>query len=64
MAGGYGIQGIGSILVEKIEGSFDNVVGLPVRATLGLMGKVMDRDDELDDEFAEVGEEEEEEQED
>lgn len=33
-AGGYGIQGVGSILVEKIEGTFDNVVGLPLRATL------------------------------
>jgi len=52
-AGGYGIQGIGSILVERIEGSFDNVVGLPVRATLGLIGRVLDRDDELEDEFAE-----------
>ena len=40
-AGGYGIQGIGSILVEKIEGTFDNVVGLPLRATLQLIEKVI-----------------------
>ena len=49
-AGGYGIQGIGAILVEKIDGSFDNVVGLPLRATLQLIEKVFDQDD--DDELA------------
>ena len=40
-AGGYGIQGVGSILVEKIEGTFDNVVGLPLRATLQVIEKVV-----------------------
>jgi septum formation protein len=48
-AGGYGIQGMGSILVERIEGTHDNVVGLPLRATLQLIEKVMTRDDELGD---------------
>lgn len=40
-AGGYGIQGLGSILVEKIDGTFDNVVGLPLRSTLQVIEKVV-----------------------
>lgn len=31
-AGAYGIQGRGAVLVEKIQGSYDNVVGLPLTA--------------------------------
>ena len=40
-AGGYAIQGIGSILSDRIDGTYDNVVGLPLRATLQLIEKVM-----------------------
>ena len=30
-AGAYGIQGKGALLVEKIDGDFYNIVGLPIR---------------------------------
>ncbi|KAH8699025.1 septum formation protein Maf [Talaromyces proteolyticus] len=51
-AGGYGLQGLGSILVEKVDGSYDNVIGLPLLATLKLIEKVVakaDDDDRLPD---------------
>ena len=35
-AGGYAIQGLGSILVDRVEGDFSNVVGLPIRVLLEL----------------------------
>lgn len=57
-AGGYGMQGIGSVLVERVEGSFDNVIGLPLRTTLKLIERVMSKADD-DDRLAGESEEEE-----
>ncbi len=43
-AGGYAIQGLGGmLLVERVEGPVDNVVGLPVRHALRLCERVVFR---------------------
>ena len=36
-AGAYGIQGLGGLLVEKIDGCYYNVVGLPLVKTMQLL---------------------------
>lgn len=38
-AGAYGIQGYGAALVERIEGDFFGVMGLPVRLVLDLLAQ-------------------------
>jgi len=39
-AGAYAIQGLGAALVEGVQGSYSNVVGLPLRQTADLLGVV------------------------
>ena len=39
-AGAYGIQGMGSLLVKKIKGDLDNVIGLPLATVRKLLAEV------------------------
>ncbi len=41
-AGGYGIQGLGAAWVSRINGSYTNVVGLPLAQTLTLIKNITD----------------------
>ena len=40
-AGAYGIQGLGTLLVDSISGSYDNVVGLPLTVLYEKMGEIV-----------------------
>ena len=41
-AGGYGIQGLGAAWVSRINGSYTNVVGLPLAQTLALINEIQE----------------------
>jgi septum formation protein len=36
-AGGYAVQGRAEIFIRRLSGSYSNVVGLPLRETIGLL---------------------------
>lgn len=38
-AGAYAIQGLGAVLIEKIEGSYSGIMGLPLYETANLLKK-------------------------
>ncbi len=42
-AGAYAMQGAGGALVERIDGSVSNVIGLPLAETLELIGTLRSR---------------------
>jgi septum formation protein len=39
-AGGYAIQGIGSFMIESIQGSYTNVVGLPLCELIQMLNRL------------------------
>jgi len=39
-AGAYGIQGIGSFMIEEIRGSFTNVIGLPTSRVVDVLSEL------------------------
>ncbi len=39
-AGSYAIQGLASVFIERIEGSYSGVMGLPLYETARLLGKI------------------------
>jgi septum formation protein len=41
-AGAYAIQGHGARLVEKVDGCFYNVMGLPIQLTLRMLAPYLD----------------------
>ncbi|CED82544.1 Predicted nucleic acid-binding protein ASMTL [Phaffia rhodozyma] len=45
-AGGFGIQGLGGLLIEKIEGDYNNVVGFPASPFFRWVNELLDEDED------------------
>ena len=41
-AGGYAVQGLGSSLVERIDGDLSNVIGLPIPALSRMIAELQE----------------------
>ncbi|KAJ8080685.1 hypothetical protein AAF712_008388 [Marasmius tenuissimus] len=46
-AGGFAIQGLGALLVRKIEGDYNNVVGFPAASFFKLLDLIIDEDEDF-----------------
>ncbi|EAU85097.1 hypothetical protein CC1G_08070 [Coprinopsis cinerea okayama7 len=46
-AGGFAIQGLGSVLIRKIEGDYNNVVGFPVASFFKLLEMLVEEEDDF-----------------
>ncbi|KAJ3512007.1 hypothetical protein NLJ89_g3771 [Agrocybe chaxingu] len=46
-AGGFAIQGLGGILIRKIEGDYNNVVGFPAASFFKLLDMLVEEDDDF-----------------
>jgi septum formation protein len=54
-AGGYGVQGMGQLFIKKIEGSYSNVVGLPISEVYESMIKMIVKSGRSLDQFFDYG---------
>ncbi|KAL0581005.1 hypothetical protein V5O48_000999 [Marasmius crinis-equi] len=46
-AGGFAIQGLGALLIRKIEGDYNNVVGFPAASFFKLLDLVLEEDEDF-----------------
>ncbi|KAJ3976481.1 inosine triphosphate pyrophosphatase-like protein [Lentinula raphanica] len=46
-AGGFAIQGMGGVLVRKVEGDYQNVVGFPMASFFKLLDDMVEEDDDF-----------------